>query len=89
MHGDAGVGQERAEHAECKPTEQHADQLDVEEMLADGRQFLRVGDAQGQVPFAIPEIDYRRRLTDPVLGGRVQLQFNSLAISRTSGGTGF
>lgn len=48
-------------------------------------QTLRVGDAQGQVPFAIPEIDYRRRLTDPVLGGRVQLQFNSLAISRTSG----
>lgn len=48
-------------------------------------QTLRVGDAQGQVPFAIPEIDYRRRLTDPLLGGRVQLQFNSLAISRTAG----
>lgn len=48
-------------------------------------QTLRVGDAQGQVPFAIPEIDYRRRLTDPVLGGRVQLQFNTLAISRTAG----
>ena len=48
-------------------------------------QTLRVGDAQGQVPFAIPEIDYRRRLTDPVLGGRIQLQFNSLAITRTAG----
>ncbi|MFN3516966.1 MAG: LPS-assembly protein LptD [Novosphingobium sp.] len=48
-------------------------------------QTLRVGDAQGQVPFAIPEIDYRRRLTDPLLGGRVQLQFNTLAISRTAG----
>ena len=48
-------------------------------------QTLRVGDAQGQVPFAIPEIDYRRRLTDPWLGGRVQLQLNSLAITRTSG----
>ena len=48
-------------------------------------QTLRVGDAQGQVPFAIPEIDYRRRLTDPVLGGKIQLQFNSLAITRTSG----
>ena len=48
-------------------------------------QTLRVGDAQGQVPFAIPEIDYRRRLTDPVLGGRIQLQVNSLAITRTSG----
>lgn len=48
-------------------------------------QTLRVGDAQGQVPFAIPEIDYRRRLTDPWLGGRVQLQVNSLAITRTNG----
>ena len=48
-------------------------------------QTLRVGDAQGQVPFAIPEIDYRRRLTDPLLGGRIQLQFNSLAITRTAG----
>ena len=48
-------------------------------------QTLRVGDAQGQVPFAIPEIDYRRRLTDPLLGGRVQLQINSLAVTRTSG----
>ncbi len=48
-------------------------------------QTLRVGDSQGQVPFAIPEIDYRRRLTDPVLGGRVQLQVNSLAITRTGG----
>ena len=48
-------------------------------------QTLRVGDRQGQVPFAIPEIDYRRRLTDPILGGRIQLQANSLAISRTSG----
>ncbi|HEX4847898.1 MAG TPA: LPS assembly protein LptD, partial [Novosphingobium sp.] len=36
-------------------------------------QTLRVGDAQGQVPFAIPVIDYRRRLTDPWLGGRIQL----------------
>ncbi len=48
-------------------------------------QTLRVGDRQGQVPFAIPEIDYRRRLTDPVLGGKIQLQFNSLATTRTSG----
>ena len=48
-------------------------------------QTLRVGDAQGQIPFAVPEIDFRRRLTDPWLGGRVQLQFNSLAITRTAG----
>lgn len=48
-------------------------------------QTLRVNDEQGQVPFAIPEIDYRRRFTDPLLGGRVQLQANSLAIARTAG----
>ncbi|MEQ1640154.1 MAG: LPS assembly protein LptD [Novosphingobium sp.] len=48
-------------------------------------QTLRVGDAQGQVPFALPEIDFRRRLADPWLGGRFQLQINSLAIGRTAG----
>ncbi|MCC6925320.1 LPS assembly protein LptD [Novosphingobium sp.] len=48
-------------------------------------QTLRVGDSQGLVPFAVPVIDYRRRLADPVLGGRIQLQANSMAITRTSG----
>lgn len=48
-------------------------------------QTLRVNDVQGQVPFALPEVDYRRRFADPLLGGRVQLQANSLAISRTNG----
>ncbi len=48
-------------------------------------QTLRVNDVQGQVPVAIPEIDYRRRFTDPLLGGRVQLQANSLAITRSAG----
>ncbi|MDR2856373.1 MAG: LPS assembly protein LptD [Novosphingobium sp.] len=48
-------------------------------------QTMRAGDSQGQVPLALPAIDYRRRLTDPILGGRVELQFNSLAILRSSG----
>lgn len=48
-------------------------------------QTLRVGDKQGLVPVALPELDYRRRLNDPVLGGKVELQVNSLAISRTNG----
>ncbi|NBW76773.1 MAG: LPS-assembly protein LptD [Sphingomonadaceae bacterium] len=48
-------------------------------------QTLRVGDAQGQVPIALPVIDYRRRLADPVLGGKVEFQANSLAITRTTG----
>ena len=40
---------------------------------------------QGLVPIALPVIDYRRRLQDPLLGGQIELQANSLAITRTSG----
>lgn len=50
-----------------------------------GTQTLRVGDPQGQVPLAVPLIDYRRRLADPVLGGTVELHANTLAITRTAG----
>jgi LPS-assembly protein len=45
---------------------------------------LRLGDRQGLQPVALPEIDYRRRIDD-VLSGRIQLQLNTLAISRTAG----
>ncbi len=48
-------------------------------------QTLRLSDARGQMPIALPAIDYRLRLSDPVLGGRVALQANSLAITRTQG----
>lgn len=48
-------------------------------------QTLRVGEEQGQVPIALPVIDYRRRLDDPFLGGKVELQLNTLAITRTNG----
>ena len=48
-------------------------------------QTLRVGDRPGLVPLALPEIDYRRRIDESLLGGRIELQANSLAISRTSG----
>lgn len=48
-------------------------------------QTMRVGDSQGQVPLALPAIDYRRRFADPLVGGRVELQVNSLAILRTNG----
>lgn len=44
-----------------------------------------VGESQGQQPFALPLIDYRRRLNDPLLGGRIELQANSLALTRTTG----
>jgi LPS-assembly protein len=50
-----------------------------------GVQTLRTGDNQGLQPIALPEIDYRLRLNDPILGGKVQLQANSLLIGRTAG----
>ncbi|RVT93913.1 LPS-assembly protein LptD [Sphingomonas crocodyli] len=48
-------------------------------------QTLRVGDSQGQQPIALPLIDYRRRIADPLLGGMISLQANTLAITRTAG----
>ncbi len=48
-------------------------------------QTLRTNDRQGQQPFALPAIDYRLRLTDPLVGGTIQLQANSLALIRTDG----
>jgi LPS-assembly protein len=48
-------------------------------------QGLRTTDVAGQQPVALPAIDARWRLGDPVLGGRVELQANSLAILRTGG----
>ena len=48
-------------------------------------QTMRIGARQGLVPYALPAIDYRRRLADPVLGGKVEVQVNSLTIMRTSG----
>jgi len=48
-------------------------------------QGLRATDRQGMTPIAFPAIDARLRLADPWLGGRVELQANSLAILRTEG----
>lgn len=48
-------------------------------------QTLRAGVSQGQVPVALPIIDYRRIIADPLLGGKIELQVNSLAISRSAG----
>lgn len=48
-------------------------------------QTLRANDSQGQQPIALPIIDYRQRFADPVLGGQVELQLNTLAIGRTAG----
>jgi LPS-assembly protein len=48
-------------------------------------QGLRVTDVQGQQPIVLPALDARWRLPAPVVGGVLQLQANSLAITRTSG----
>ena len=48
-------------------------------------QTLRPGQPEGQTPIALPEIDWRDTLTDPWANGRITLQANSLAISRTAG----
>lgn len=48
-------------------------------------QTLRVGDRQNLQPVAFPEIDYRRRIDDPWLGGKFELQLNTLAIGRSAG----
>ncbi len=48
-------------------------------------QTLRIGADQGQVPVALPAIDYRRRIADPIAGGELELQFNSLSLLRKDG----
>ncbi|HEV2079936.1 MAG TPA: LPS assembly protein LptD [Allosphingosinicella sp.] len=48
-------------------------------------QGLRRRDIPGQQPIALPAIDARWRLPEPVWGGHVELQANSLAILRTDG----
>jgi LPS-assembly protein len=48
-------------------------------------QTMRPGEIQGQQPIALPLLDYRRRFSDPLLGGRIEVQANTLAITRTDG----
>ena len=48
-------------------------------------QALLVSTDQGQVPLALPLIDARYRLEEPVLGGSVELQANTLAVTRLEG----
>jgi LPS-assembly protein len=48
-------------------------------------QGLRATDVAGQQPIALPAIDARWRLPEPIWGGKVELQANSLAILRPEG----
>lgn len=46
---------------------------------------LRITDVGGMQPIVLPAIDARWRIGDPVLGGQIELQANSLAIFREAG----
>ena len=48
-------------------------------------QGLRVDDVQKRIPIALPAIDARFNLPGTVLGGKIQVQGNSLAILRLDG----
>lgn len=48
-------------------------------------QTLRVDDKQGQQAIAFPALDFRQRLIEPIFAGKVELQVNSLALTRTAG----
>ncbi len=48
-------------------------------------QALLVQTNQDQVPLALPLLDYRYRLQDPISGGAVELQVNTLAVTRAEG----
>jgi LPS-assembly protein len=46
---------------------------------------LRLTDVAGMQPIALPAIDARWRIADPILGGRIELQANSLSLYRPEG----
>ena len=48
-------------------------------------QTLRINADQGQIPIALPAVDYRRNIKDPVAGGKLQLQANTLSLIRNDG----
>ncbi|MCJ2185898.1 LPS-assembly protein LptD [Novosphingobium beihaiensis] len=48
-------------------------------------QTLQASRDQGLIPVAFPVLDYRRRFADPVLGGKIETQVNTLGITRTDG----
>ena len=48
-------------------------------------QTLRIDGHQGQQPVVLPEFDYRRIFRDSLLGGNIQVQANTLALSRSEG----
>ncbi len=65
-----------------------AERIDLDSYISiEGWAFqgLRSTDQQNRIPIALPAIDARLRLDEPVLGGKVEVQANSLAILRIDG----
>jgi LPS-assembly protein len=65
-----------------------ADRIDNKSLLSIQGWFVQtvqIGESQGQEAFALPQIDYRRRIADPLLGGMFQVEANTLGLTRTSG----
>jgi LPS-assembly protein len=65
-----------------------AERIDLDSYIniaAWGFQGLRQTDNDGQQPIVLPAIDARFRMADPIAGGRIELQANSLNILRTEG----
>ncbi|MEL7445628.1 MAG: LPS assembly protein LptD, partial [Pseudomonadota bacterium] len=48
-------------------------------------QTLQIGTEQGQIPLAIPALDFRQKIDDPLLGGDLELQLNTLSLVRNDG----
>jgi len=48
-------------------------------------QSLRDDEIDAEVPFALPEISFRRTWEDPLLGGRVGINFSSVGLFRETG----
>ncbi|MEM9501736.1 MAG: LPS assembly protein LptD [Pseudomonadota bacterium] len=48
-------------------------------------QTLRITADQGQIPVAVPAFDYRKLVDDPLLGGQIQFQANTLNLIRDDG----
>lgn len=48
-------------------------------------QTLRINADQGQIPVALPAFDYRKIIEEDLVGGKIELQANTLALLRTDG----
>lgn len=64
---------------------EHIDQDSYFSFAGYSTQTMRSGQDQGMMPVAIPVIDYRRRFADPLLGGKIDIEANTLGISRKDG----